>query len=169
MAEYVIICFLGLVAFLGILGKKDIYQAFLKGAKEGLASGVKIFAPIVAIMTAMRMLQSSGALDFILKLISPFTNFIGMPSEVAPLALMRPLSGSASIAMLEDALERFGPDSLSGHIASVIMGSTETTFYIVSVYFGVTRVKNIRHTLVCALLADLTGIITGIIVCKLLS
>ena len=118
-----------------------------------------IIAPLVGLMVAINMFRASGALELISSALSPVLSFIGLPTDVLPLALLRPVSGSASLALVTDIFQTVGPDSLSGRIASVMMGSTETTFYTVAVYFGSVGIKNTRHTLPSALTADLTAIL----------
>jgi spore maturation protein B len=129
---------------------------------------LQIVAPLVGLMVGISMLRASGALDLLCSLLKPVTSAIGMPGEVLPLALLRPVSGSGSIAIVNDIFRHFGPDSPAGKIASVMMGSTETTFYTVAVYFGAVGVKKLRHTLKSALLADLFGMIFATFVARML-
>lgn len=147
----------------GFIGRADVYDSFVKGAKSGLSATFNIIPSLVGLMVAIAMLRESGCLDLIGKAISPVTKFIGMPSDIVPLALLRPVSGSASLAIVTDIFTNFGPDSLQGKIASIMMGSTETTIYTIAVYFGSVGIKNIRYTLFAALTADLTGIILSVV------
>lgn len=152
----------------GIIKKVDIYSAFVNGAKDSLKTALNIFPAIVTLMIAIGIFRTSGLLDFTTGLFSPILNFINVPKEILPIAILRPMSGSGGLAMLTDIIKNYGPDSKIGVMASVICGSTETTFYTVAVYFGSVGITNVRHTVKCALLADLVSIIMGILVCNLL-
>ena len=152
----------------GVIKKVDIYSAFVNGAKESLKTALNIFPAIVTLMIAIGIFRTSGLLDFTTGLFSPILNFINVPKEILPIAILRPMSGSGGLAMLTDIIKNYGPDSKIGVMASVICGSTETTFYTVAVYFGSVGITNVRHTVKCALLADLVSIIMGILVCNLL-
>mgnify|MGYP000885820080 CR=1 FL=1 len=143
-----------------------VYNTFIEGAKEGMAITLRIFPYIVAMLLAVGMVRASGGLDFIFFLAKPFTRILNIPEEVLPLIIMKPLSGSGSLGILADTLKEVGADSLPGLIASTIMSSTETVFYTITVYFGSIGIKDIRHTLIAALLADLAGIIATIIICS---
>lgn len=159
---------IGGIIFCGLIKEVPIYDTFIKGAFEGLKSSVRILPALVALVTAVSMLRASGALDLLCHALSPVTNLISFPSEVLPMALLRSVSGSASIATLKNIFDTSGPDSFAGKVASVISGSTETTFYTLSVYFAATKAKDTRHTLKCGLLADFTGMIAGAIIVSLL-
>lgn len=152
----------------GLVKRVSVYDCFVEGAKDGVQSLFGIIAPLVGLMVAVSMLRASGIIDIIGKFLSPLLIRIGMPGEVLPLALLRPVSGSASLAIVNDIFKNFGADSAAGKIASVMMGSTETTFYTIAVYFGAVGVKNTRHTLKAALIADFTGIIVATIMANLL-
>lgn len=152
----------------GVIKKVDIYSAFVNGAKDSLKTALNIFPAIVTLMIAIGIFRTSGLLDFTTGLFSPILNFINVPKEILPIAILRPMSGSGGLAMLTDIIKNYGPDSKIGVMASVICGSTETTFYTVAVYFGSVGITNVRHTVKCALLADLVSIIMGILVCNLL-
>ncbi len=150
----------------GLIKKVNVFSAFCDGATDALRVSLKILPSLIALLVAVTMFRSSGALDFLISLLSPVFSFLGIPNEIIPLSLLRPVSGSGSLALITDLLENYPPDSMIGRMASVIMGSTETTFYTIAVYFGAVGIKNIRHTLKAALLADLTGIIVGCAVCR---
>lgn len=160
--------FIAIFVTAGLIKRVGVYDCFTEGAKEGVQSMLGIVAPLVGLMVAINMLRESGALDLIARLLSPVLNFVGIPIDVLPLALLRPISGSASLAIVTDIFRVSGPDSLAGKIASVMMGSTETTFYTIAVYFGAVGIKNTRHTLPAALSADLTGIVLSAIVARLM-
>ena len=157
----------GIVAY-GMSKRINVYDCFTEGARDGLESMFGIIAPLVGLMVAISMFRASGALELISRLLKPLTDLIGMPSDVLPLALLRPVSGSGSIALVTDILKNHGPDSLEGKIASVMMGSTETTFYTVAVYFGAVGIKQLRHTVKSALLADFTGMLLAVYIAQLL-
>ena len=148
--------------------KVPVFDIFLKGAKDGIEIVLKIFPTLIGLFVAIGMLRSSGVLDFIIQIISPLTNLLNMPSQILPLAMLRPISGSASMAVATDIIKQNGVDSFIGILASVIMGSTETTLYTIAVYTGSVKIKNTRFILLAALAADITGIIVALIVCKLL-
>lgn len=160
----IILIFLGF----GYIKKVKVYESFVVGAKEGFEVGVKIIPYLVAMLVAIAMFRASGALDVLTWLLSPVTNFIGMPSEVLPMAFMRPLSGSGSIGIMTELMNTHGPDSLIGFMASTMFGSTETTFYVVAVYFGSVNIYKTRYALPAGLLADVAGLITAVYICKLL-
>ncbi len=146
----------------GLFKKVSIFDTFLKGAAEGMNSTVSIAPSLIGLITAVTMLKASGALDLFANFITPFSKLFGIPAEIVPLALLKPISGSGSIALLDNIFKNFPPDGYIGRIASVIMGSTETTFYTITVYFGAIGVKNLRHTVKSALIADLSAIIAAI-------
>ena len=156
-----------LTLVIGIIKKVDVFSAFVNGAKESLKTSVNIFPTIVTLMIAIGIFRSSGLLDFLGNFLSPALNFLKVPKEILPIALLRPLSGSGGLAMLTDIIKSYGADSKVGIMASVICGSTETTFYTVCVYFGSVGITNTRHTIKCALLADLVSVTMGIIICNL--
>ena len=146
--------------------KKPVFDIFLKGAFEGIEISLKIFPTLIGLFIAIGMLRSSGVLDFISKLITPILSFLKFPREVVPLAILRPISGSASIAVATDIMRNSGVDSFEGLLASIIMGSTETTLYTIAVYTSSIKIKNTRGVLIAALAADLTGIIVSLIICR---
>lgn len=151
----------------GILKNVPLFDTFLKGAKEGLNTSVLIAPSLIGLITAVSMLKASGALDIFTSFISPLAIRIGLPPEIVPLAILRPISGSGSIALLDNIFENYGPDSEIGRISSIIMGATETTFYTAAIYLGAAGIKNSRHTIPSALIADITTIIFAIITTKL--
>ena len=155
-----------IIAF-GLVRKNEVYEPFVAGASDGLKTLAGIIPSIVGILVAVNMLKASGAIEMIAHALSPVLKLIGMPEEIIPLAFLRPFSGSGSVSIVTDIIKTQGPDSYSGRIAAVMMGSTETTFYTVALYYGAAKVKNIRHTLHAALLADLCGIIGSVIICRL--
>ena len=148
-----------------MIKKLPSYELFIDGAEDGMKIVSGIFPPLVAVLTAAYMLRASGTLDLIVSLLSPITNLI--PAEVMPLALIRPISGSGATGILTEILNNYGADSEVGRIASVIMGSTETTFYCLCVYFAKTRVKHNLKAVPFAAVGDIVGILTAAILIKL--
>lgn len=158
-----------LIIVYGLLEKNKVYDTFLEGAKEGIEVVFNIFPTLIGIFVAVGALRSSGVLDLIINIISPITNLLKIPSEIMPLALVRPISGSASTAVATDIMTKFGVDSKIGLIASTIMGSTETTFYTIAVYTSCVGIKKIRFVLVAALIADVIGMLFSVIIWGFLS
>ena len=144
-----------------------VYEVFVEGAKDGFSVATKIIPYLVAILGAVGMLRGAGAIDVFSDLVGGFTARLGMPAEALPMALLRPLSGSGAYGVMTDILKAEGPDSYAGLLVSTLQGSTETTFYVIAVYFGAVQVTKIRHTMAAALTADLVGIISAIIACQL--
>ena len=150
-----------------LLKKCEVYSSFTFGAREGIETAVKIVPQLVGLLVAIKVFDASGAMDYVFRILSPVAKFLHFPSQALPFALLRPVSGSGSLAMATDLFGKYGPDSFVGRVVSVMMGSTETTFYTVAVYFGAVGVKNVRHTLLCALLADLVSMGLSVVVCSL--
>ena len=153
-----------IIVIYGIADKKKVYDIFVEGATEGMSIVIKSFPTLLGIFLAVGVLRSSGLLEIITRAVSVFTNKVGFPSEVMPLAMLRPISGSASLAVATDIMKTYGVDSKIGLITSTIMGSTETTFYTIAIYTGSIGVKKIRFVLVAALIADFVGMLTSAIV-----
>lgn len=159
---------IALILILGVLRNIPVFDAFVEGAKEGLTTTVKILPVIIGILLGINILKESGALDMIVLLLKPAADFFGIPKEILPMALIRPVSGSASLGLLNQQLKEYGPDSYIGRTISVIMGSTETIFYTVAVYYGAIGVKDTKYTLTVALIAGIAGLISAIIICRLM-
>ena len=153
----------------GLLEKNKVYDTFVEGAKEGMEIVIKIFPTLIGIFIAVGALRSSGVLDFIIQFISPLTNIFNISSEILPLAIIRPISGSASTAVAVDIMTKFGVDSNIGLIASTIMGSTETTFYTIAIYTSCIRIKKTRFVLVAALIGDFVGMLFSVVIWGILS
>lgn len=158
-----------IILFFGISEKKQVFDIFIEGAKEGIEIAVKILPTLVGLFVAIGALRSSGVLDFIINLISPITNFLGFPKEIMPLAILRPISGSASIAVGTDIMKTYGVDSKIGLIVATIMGSTETTFYTIAVYSSMVKIKKTRFVLWASLIGDFVGILTSVVIWRILS
>ncbi len=141
-----------LSAVLILCKKGSLFDSFLQGAREGVKSGVELLPTLIALLVAIGMLRQSGLIDFLCVKLSPLCAKIGLPDELVPLLLLRPLSGSGSTALAQDLFATYGADSLVGRCASVLLGSSDTVFYIIAVYFAAAGVKKGRHTVLCALL-----------------
>lgn len=153
----------------GLLEKNKVYDTFVEGAKEGIEIVFNIFPTLIGIFVAVGALRSSGILDLIINFISPITNMLKIPSEIMPLALIRPISGSASTAVATDIMTNFGVDSKIGLIAATIMGSTETTLYTIAIYTSCVGIKKIRFVLAAALIADFVGMVFSVVLWGLMS
>ena len=156
------------VALYGVGRGVDVYDALIHGGAEGLEVLLRIVPPLIALMTAVYMLRASGALELAAQVLAPLLDRAGVPAQLLPLMLVRPISGSGASAYTLDLLQRFGPDSPTGQMASVLSSSTETTFYAVAVYFGACGYQRLRHTLPAALLGDFTALVFSILTVKLL-
>lgn len=153
----------------GVLERKPVFDLFLDGAKEGLEVTIKIFPTLIGIFLAIGMLRSSGVIELVTRIVRPITKMINFPPEVLPLALLRPISGSASIGIGTDIMKQFGVDSFIGRVTSVIMGSTETTFYTIAVYTSYVKITKNRGVLFAALTADIVGMLSAVTFCRILS
>ena len=158
-----------IVLLFGIKEKKQVFDLFLEGAKEGIRIAINIFPTLVGLFVAVGVLRSSGILNLIIDIISPVTHILGFPKEIMPLAILRPISGSASIAIGSDIMKQYGVDSKIGLIVSTIMGSTETTLYTIAIYTSQIKVKKIRNVLCAALIGDAVGIIVSVIIWRIMS
>lgn len=161
------VVFLGIPLY-GIIKHVRVYDTFVEGAKEGFDTILNIIPPLVAMFVAIGMFRASGAMDMLVKYLSPLTSRIGLPAEVLPLALLKPLSGGASTGLVMDLLKTHGPDSLIGRMSSILYGSTETTIYVITVYFGSIGIKNVRHALLAGILTDLCNVIFVVMITRLL-
>ena len=158
-----------IIILYGVIEKIKIFDVFIEGTKEGIKTTVKILPTLIGLFFAIGALKSSGVVEGIGKLLNPILKIIKFPMELLPLALLRPISGSASMATAMNIMQEYGVDSQIGMMAAVIMGATETTLYTIAVYSGFVKIKNTRFVLKAALLADITGIAVAIIACRLLS
>lgn len=160
--------FIATVVIFGFVKKVELFDAFTAGAKDGIFTLLKIAPTLVGLIVAVNMLKASGLTDMLVGLITPITDSLGFPSGIVPMVLLRPISGGGSTALLTGIYRDFGPDSFTGKVASVLAGSTETTFYAIAVYFGAVNIKKIRHTLIAALSADFTAAIMAVLTVRLL-
>jgi spore maturation protein B len=166
-AKYIIPLLLMGIPFYAIVFKRvKVYEVFTDGAKEGFEIAVRIIPYLVAILVAIGMFRASGALDVLLNILGPVLNVIGFPKENLLLALMRSLSGSGSLGLLGDLVKEYGPDSLVTKIGATMYGSSETTFYVLAVYFGSVGIKKVRHALLAGLIADAIAVFSSVYICK---
>ena len=161
MTDYIIPILLLSASVLALRRKENAYDLLLSGAADGLKLLFSIIPALVLLLCAVNMLRTSGATEIISRILSPVFSFFGIPPETAMLVLIRPLSGSAALAVGADLMAQYGPDSLIGRTAAVMLGSTETTFYTISVYFGAAGIKKTRYTIPAALIADLVGFLVA--------
>lgn len=164
---YIIPAVVVFIVTFGLAKKVAVFEIFLDGAKDGLLSTFSIAPSIIGLITAVTMLTSSGILDVLVKFVAPAANFLGFPSEILPLLFLRPVSGSGALALVNSLFSQVGPDSFAGRVASVLMSSTETTFYAITVYFAAVGIKNVKYALKCALFIDIIGFVLSIISVKL--
>ena len=157
-----------IIVFYSLIERKKAFDIFLDGAKEGLNIVLNIFPALIGLFVAIGALRSSGILDLIINFITPILDILNFPSEIMPLAILRPISGSSSIAIATDIMKNFGVDSNIGITAATIMGSTETTLYTIAVYTSSVKIKKTRFVLLAALTADVVGIIVSIAVCGMI-
>ncbi|NWG14174.1 MAG: spore maturation protein [Acidobacteria bacterium] len=159
--------FLVSIPLYGLLRGVKVYECFVEGAKEGFQVGIRIIPYLVAILVAVGMLRGAGAIDLLARWLDPALRVLGMPAELLPLALMRPLSGSGSLGIVTELIKTHGPDSFIARLAATAYGSTETTFYVLAVYFGSVGVRKTRHAVVAGLSADVASLAASIVVCRL--
>jgi spore maturation protein B len=150
------------IVIYGAIKKVKIYEAFVEGAKEGFNVGVRIIPYLVAMLVAIGIFRAGGAMELLSTALSPFTKLIGMPAEALPMALMRPLSGSGALGVMSEIMKAHGPDSIIGRMVSVMMGSGETTFYVLAVYFGSISITKTRQAVPAGIVADVVGIVMSV-------
>jgi len=159
---------IGTLLLYGFQRGVKVYESAIEGAKEGFHIAIRIIPFLVAILVAVGMFRASGAMEILIQLLSPLTNLVGMPAEALPMALLRPLSGSGAYAVMTDIMKTHGPDSFIGYLVSTIQGSTETTFYVLAVYYGSIQIKRERHTLPACLISETAGVVAALAICHLL-
>ena len=169
ISRYIIPFLLVGIPFYGLIIKKvRVYESFVDGAKEGFEISLKIIPYLVAILVAIGMFRASGAMEQLIYFLTPILNIIGFPPENLPLAIMRPLSGSGSLGLFTDLVNQYGVDSIYTKIGATMFGSTETTFYVLAVYFGSVGIRKSRYALAAGLIADIVGILSAVYICKIL-
>ncbi|WML40415.1 spore maturation protein [Neobacillus sp. OS1-2] len=155
---------IGFILLYGTFKKVPTYESFVEGGKEGIKIAVSIIPFLVGMLVAISIFRASGALDALMNWIRPVMKTMGIPAEIVPLLIIRPISGTAALGMTSDLIASYGPDSFIGRLASVLQGSTDTTFYVLTVYFGAVGIKKMGDALKVGLLADVVGIIVSIII-----
>lgn len=154
-----------LILSVAVLKKVKVYEEFVDGAKDGFISVFKIAPYLLTMLFAIDIFRKSGAMDFLINFISPLTKIFNIPEGVIPMIIIKPLSGSGALGIMTDISKTYGVDSIEGRIAAVMMGSTETIFYTLSIYFGACQIKKIRHSLLSALIAHVIGCLAAVYVC----
>lgn len=167
ISTWLIPCFLLIVLLTAMKKKIPAYELFVEGGKEGVKIAFSILPFLVGMLVSITILRSSGALEAFVHLITPVLIFFGIPPEIIPLALVRPISGNAALGVTSELISTHGPDSFIGRLASTMQGSTDTTLYILTVYFGAVGIRKMRYAVKVGLLADLVGIIASIIIVTL--
>jgi len=168
ISTWLIPVLLALIPLLAMIRRVKVYEAFVDGARGGFEVAVRIIPYLVAILVAIGMFRASGAMELVARAIAPVTDAVGLPAEALPAALMRPLSGSGTLGVVTELMQTHGPDSFIGRLASTLYGSTETTFYVLAVYFGSVGVRRSRHAVAAGLLGDLAGVVAAVAICRLL-
>lgn len=165
--EFVMPAFAGIIVAFALIKRVPVFDTFIQGAQEGFWTLYKIAPTIIGLVFAVSLLRSSGAVDVICSAAAPLAAKLGFPKEIVPMAMLRPVSGSGSTALLVSVFEDCGPDSFAGRVASVLAGSSETTFYATAMYFGSIGIKKIRHTLIAAIAADFTALVMSVVTVRL--
>ena len=158
-----------IIVVYGLVEKQPVFDVFLEGAKEGIQIVINIFPTLLGLFLSINILRASGIIEAFTNLILPILNLLKIPAEILPLALLRPISGSASMAVATDIMKNFGVDSFIGLITSTIMGSTETTLYTIAIYTSAIRIKKARFVLIAALAADFVGMLTSVVFWRIMS
>ena len=166
VSKYIIPTIVFVIVLYGIIKKINVYDVFVEGSKESFGMILNLFPSLLAMILGVNILVKSGLLNSILSVFNPLVNLIKIPKEIIPIALMRPISGSSSLAILNNIFSTLGPDSLAAKLGSIIQGSTDTTFYVLTLYFGCVGIKKIRYAMWAGLLGDLLGVISSIVVVK---
>lgn len=165
---YILAAFIVLIPLIGLRQKIDIFDSFLTGGKKGFDVIIKIVPAIVGMYVAIGMLRASGFFEIVTNYLSPLLEQLGIPASILPLMLLRPISGAGTIALFAETIEQYGPNSIDALTSATILGSTETTFYVIAVYFGAIGIRRYRYAIGVGLLADLAGVIASIAVCKMM-
>ncbi len=168
VSPWIIPALLAAIPLYGYARGVKVYEVFVQGAREGFDVGVRIIPYLVAVLAAVGAFKASGALDVLQTALGPYTAPLGLPPQVIPMALVRPLSGSGATGVMAGIFQTDGPDSYAGRLASVLMGSTETTFYVIAVYGGAVGLKQMRHAIAAGLVADAVGVIASVAICRAL-
>jgi len=156
------------ILFSSLYKKISLYDTFIEGAQEGFRTGVKIIPYLVGILVAIGMFRASGAIELLSHWLSPVLKLIGMPADILPLAIIRPLSGSGALGITTEIANQYGGDSYMARLAAVMTGSSETTLYVLAIYFGSAGISKIRHALIAGLIADIAGMLAALFICRLM-
>lgn len=156
------------IPLLGYVRRVPVYQSFVEGAEDGFNTAVRIIPYLVAMMVAIGVFRASGAMELATQFLGPALDSIGLPGELLPLAIMRPLSGSAALGLATEIIHTHGADSFIGRLASTMQGTTDTTFFVLTIYFGSVGIRNFRHAVAAGLLADITGLVASLYACTIL-
>ncbi len=167
ISAYIIPCFILIVLLVATYKKLPSYELFVEGGKEGIQMAFSLLPFLLGMIVSISILRSSGALEAFIELITPLLVWFGIPPEILPLALIRPISGTAALGMTTELTQHYGPDSFIGRLAATMQGSTDTTLYILTIYFGAVGIQKMRYALKVGLLADIVGISASIIIVKL--
>ncbi len=165
ISQWAIPLLLLIIPIYGFIKKVPVYEKFVEGAEEGFHTAVRIIPFLVGMMVAISVFRASGAMQVLADLIKPVTDLIGAPAEIVPLAVMRPLSGSGVLGMATELMRVYGPDSFIGRLASVMQGTTDTTFFVLTVYFGSVGITRYRYSVLIGLSADITGFLAALFLC----
>lgn len=168
LSNWIFLTFIVGIPLYGMIKKVNVFDAFIEGAKQGFGTSISLIPYLIAIMVGIGMLRASGFFDLMQQWMAPILERIGMPAELLPLALIRPFSGSASNGMMAELIHQYGGDSLIAKTAATMMGSTETTFYVIAVYFGAVNIRRTRHAIPAGLLADFAGVVAAVCICRYL-
>ncbi|MFZ5640842.1 MAG: spore maturation protein [Bacillota bacterium] len=167
-SRWAIPALLFIIPLVALKKRIKVYETFIEGAETGFATAIKTIPYLVAMLVAINVFKASGAMDLLVKVISPVTGALGAPAEILPLAIMRPLSGGGALGITADLIKTYGPDSFIGRLASTLQGSTDTTFFVVTLYFGSVGVKKYRYSVLAGLTADFTGLAASVYICNLI-
>lgn len=168
VSRWAIPVLLFLIPLYGYLRGVPVYEAFVAGAEDGFKVAIKIIPFLVGMLVAISVFRASGAMDLFARALNPFLHLVGLPGEVLPLAIMRPLSGGGALGIAAELIGNYGPDSFIGRLASVMQGTTDTTFYVLTVYFGSIGVRRYRYALALGLVADISSLLAAVVICHLL-
>ena len=168
VSTYILPIFIFIIIGFGTYKRIDVFGTFVDGAKKGFDVFLSILPSLTALFLAVQMLKSSHGIDIITKILTPIADLLKIPPETLAMCILSPISGGGSLSIYESIINEYGPDSYTGRVASVMMGSTETTFYAITVYYGAVGIKKIRHTAFCSLCADLTSFILAGVFVRLL-
>lgn len=167
LSQWFVPCFILFVFFIALKKRLAAYELFVEGGKEGLKLAISLLPFLVGMIVAISILRSSGALDAFIRLLTPLLALLGIPPEIVPLAIIRPISGTAALGLTAEMTEMYGPDSFLGRLAATLQGSTDTTLYVLTIYFGAVGITKIRYALKVGLLTDIIAFIICIVVVKL--